>query len=126
VSVDVSEEHVASIFGVEEQAKEIKKSFICLTLVSSLVYSLTLKMEALPKRRLILNRLHGVISQKMLLFITTAVRTSNPTGFHLVSNGTLIHSAANLWSQNVLCSLLLPKHRRSLSVLMEPRFQIIL
>jgi hypothetical protein len=26
-----------------------------------------------------LNRLHGVISQKMILFITTAVETSNPT-----------------------------------------------
>jgi hypothetical protein len=30
-----------------------------------------------PKRRLTLNGLHGVISQKMVLFITTAVRTSN-------------------------------------------------
>jgi hypothetical protein len=35
-----------------------------------------------PKRRLQLNRLHGVISQKMILFITTAVKTSNPT-FHM-------------------------------------------
>jgi hypothetical protein len=26
-----------------------------------------------------LNGLHGVISQKMILFITTAVKTSNPT-----------------------------------------------
>jgi hypothetical protein len=34
-----------------------------------------------PKHRLTLNGLHGVISQKMLLFITTAVRTSNPTSF---------------------------------------------
>jgi hypothetical protein len=32
-----------------------------------------------PKRRLTLNRLHGVISQKTVLFITTAVRTSDPT-----------------------------------------------
>jgi hypothetical protein len=31
------------------------------------------------KRRLKLNRLHGVISQKMILFITTTVKTSNPT-----------------------------------------------
>jgi hypothetical protein len=31
-----------------------------------------------PKRRLTLNGLHGVMSQKMVLFITTAVRTSNP------------------------------------------------
>jgi hypothetical protein len=32
-----------------------------------------------PKRRLTFNGLQGVISQKILLFITTAVRTSNPT-----------------------------------------------
>jgi hypothetical protein len=32
-----------------------------------------------PKRRLLHNGLHGVISQKMILFITTAVKTSNPT-----------------------------------------------
>jgi hypothetical protein len=30
------------------------------------------------KRRLTFNGLHGVISQKIELFITTAVRTSNP------------------------------------------------
>jgi hypothetical protein len=32
-----------------------------------------------PKRRLKLSELHGTISQKMILFITTAVKTSNPT-----------------------------------------------
>jgi hypothetical protein len=32
-----------------------------------------------PKRQLTLNGLHDVISQKMVLFRTTAVRTSNPT-----------------------------------------------
>jgi hypothetical protein len=32
-----------------------------------------------PKRLLTFNGLHGVISQKIVLFITTAVRTSNPT-----------------------------------------------
>jgi hypothetical protein len=33
-----------------------------------------------PPRRLVqLNGLHGVISQKTILFITTAVKTSNPT-----------------------------------------------
>jgi hypothetical protein len=31
-----------------------------------------------PKRRLIFNGLYGVISQKIVLFITTDVRTSNP------------------------------------------------
>jgi hypothetical protein len=28
-----------------------------------------------------INRLHGIISQKIVLFITTIVRTSNPTSF---------------------------------------------
>jgi hypothetical protein len=32
-----------------------------------------------PKSWLTFNRLHGVISQKIVLFITTAVRTSNAT-----------------------------------------------
>jgi hypothetical protein len=32
-----------------------------------------------PKRRLTFNRLHDAISQKVVRFITTAVRTSNPT-----------------------------------------------
>jgi hypothetical protein len=33
----------------------------------------------LRKRRLIFNGLHSVISQKIVLFITTVVRISNPT-----------------------------------------------
>jgi hypothetical protein len=37
-----------------------------------------------PKHRLTLNGLHGVISQKMILFITTAVRTSNPIYFNIL------------------------------------------
>jgi hypothetical protein len=32
-----------------------------------------------PKRRLTFNGLHGVISQKTVLFVSTAVRTSGPT-----------------------------------------------
>jgi hypothetical protein len=35
-----------------------------------------------PKRRLKLNGLQGVTSHKMILFITTAVKTSNPTMFY--------------------------------------------
>jgi hypothetical protein len=34
--------------------------------------------HVLPKRPWIFNELHGVISQKIELFITTAMRTSNP------------------------------------------------
>jgi hypothetical protein len=36
-----------------------------------------------PKLRLTFNGPHGVISQKIVLFISTAVRTSNPTTFFL-------------------------------------------
>jgi hypothetical protein len=39
-----------------------------------------------PKRRSTLNGVHGVISQKMELFITTAVRTSIPTLYHVPGN----------------------------------------
>jgi hypothetical protein len=38
-----------------------------------------------PKRRVHLNGLHCVISQKMILFITTAVKTSNPTNISLLT-----------------------------------------
>jgi hypothetical protein len=57
VSTNVSEEHIASIFRVEE--------------ISSARNQQASRWQAL----------HGVISQKMILFITTAVKTSNPTYF---------------------------------------------
>jgi hypothetical protein len=38
------------------------------------------------KRQLTLNRLHGVITQKIILFIPTAVRTSDPTSLFLSSS----------------------------------------
>jgi hypothetical protein len=46
-----------------------------------LVYSSILTMEANvpPKHRLTFNELHGVISQKIELFIATTLRTTNPT-----------------------------------------------
>jgi hypothetical protein len=67
--INVSEEHVTSMKQVASRA--------CFTLA----YSLTLKMEATcsSKRRLTLKGLHSVISQKIELCITTAVRNSNPT-----------------------------------------------
>jgi hypothetical protein len=37
------------------------------------------RRHVIPKLWLTFNGLHGVISQKMVLFITTDVRTSNPT-----------------------------------------------
>jgi hypothetical protein len=38
-----------------------------------------------------LNGLHGVISQKMILFITTAVKTSNPTTLNTVCGAMYVH-----------------------------------
>jgi hypothetical protein len=62
--IDISKEHVTSIFWVEEEAKQetsmkqvaIRGSIGCLSV-----------------------DLHGVVSQKVELFIITSVRTSNPT-----------------------------------------------
>jgi hypothetical protein len=49
------------------------------TLVSCSDYSSTWRSRryVFPKRRFIFSRIHGVISHKIVLFITTAVRTSN-------------------------------------------------
>jgi hypothetical protein len=58
VSTDVSEEHIASIFRVEKRSSARNQH---------------------ESRWQALNRLHGVISQKIVLFIPTAVRTSNLT-----------------------------------------------
>jgi hypothetical protein len=56
-----------------------------LTLVSCLAYSPTLKIEAScsRKRRLTFNGIHGVMFQKVEIFIETDVRTSNPTNYEL-------------------------------------------
>jgi hypothetical protein len=52
----------------------------CLLVLAEII-SLTLRWRRyVPlKHRLQLNGLHGVISQKIILFINTAVKTSNPT-----------------------------------------------
>jgi hypothetical protein len=69
VSTDVSEEHIASNIRVEEiiSARNQRES------------RWRWRRYVPPKRLLTFNGLHGVISQKMILFITTAVRNSNPT-----------------------------------------------
>jgi hypothetical protein len=54
-----------------------------------------------PKRRLTFNRLHGVISQKTELFITTGVRTTNTAmegmGMIKFSQGVFIWHSTSLW-----------------------------
>jgi hypothetical protein len=59
------------------------KSWLCLPPACSLVcWTILLpwrwRRYVSPKHRVQLDGLHGVISQKMILFITTAVKTSNP------------------------------------------------
>jgi hypothetical protein len=72
VSADVSEEHIASIFRVE------KSHLLSHWFLLSLFFRpWRWRRYVPPKCRLTPNGLHGVISQKMGLFITTAVRTSN-------------------------------------------------
>jgi hypothetical protein len=51
-----------------------------------------------PKRRLELNGLHGVVSQKMILFITTAVKTSNPTNVILFEQCAITSHYRDLWT----------------------------
>jgi hypothetical protein len=58
MSTDVSEEHIVSIFRVKD--------------ISRARYHHESWWEA---------EIHGIISQKIALFITTDVRTSNPTTF---------------------------------------------
>jgi hypothetical protein len=54
----------------------------------SCVNYLTLKMESIcsPKLPLTFNGLYGVTFQKTVLFITTGVRTSNPTKIYVTLN----------------------------------------
>jgi hypothetical protein len=54
---------------------------LCWFLTRLILRPWKMKVYVPPKRRSTFNRLHGVISQKIILFITTAVRTSNPTVF---------------------------------------------
>jgi hypothetical protein len=65
---DISEEHISS-------------ACLLLLLVHCLAYFSDhedMRRCVPPKCRLTVNRLHGVISQKMAFFLTSTVRTSNP------------------------------------------------
>jgi hypothetical protein len=68
VSTDVSEDHISSIFRVEE-----------ISSAETFILPWRWMRYVPPKRRLKLNGLHDVISQSTVLFITTAVKTSDPT-----------------------------------------------
>jgi hypothetical protein len=82
---DVSEEHVTSIFRVQEEEQEISVKQLAdrapLARRFMLVSTTTMKREATcsSESRLTFNELNGVTSQKIELYTTTAVRTSNAT-----------------------------------------------
>jgi hypothetical protein len=65
----------------------------CFTMVSCLVYSLTIKIESHvpPKRRLTFSAQHGVIFQQIRLFITIASKTSDHTKITCFASSTHHH-----------------------------------
>jgi hypothetical protein len=74
MSTDVSEEHIASIFRVEEQAEQ-ETSSGCHLLSGWFLARLILRpwrwrQYVPPKRRVTYNALHGVISQMIVFFKT--------------------------------------------------------
>jgi hypothetical protein len=80
--------HVASIFSIEEYAKqgECGKQNVfatCLLLAACLIYSSTMIIEAVysPKYPWTCTELQRIESQKRVLFVITAVRTSNATSY---------------------------------------------
>jgi hypothetical protein len=71
-STDVSEEHVASILLYLLPAS---RCFLACLIIRPWIW----RRHIPPKRRLNFNRLHGVIQQKIDLFIITGVKASYPT-----------------------------------------------
>jgi hypothetical protein len=79
---DVSEEYIASIFKVEEWAKQETGMKLCSLSDShsSLIQrSWRWRRHVPSKRLLIFNGLHGVVSQKTEILLTAVARTPNPT-----------------------------------------------
>jgi hypothetical protein len=63
---------------------KIKFSFMPASCYSCLACSSTWRRHIPPKRRLTFKGLHGVIFEKTELFITTVMRTSDPTYCHVI------------------------------------------
>jgi hypothetical protein len=87
------------------------KLMLCLPpaylLVLAEMISSTLTMEAIcsSETSVQLNRLHGVTSQKMILFITTAVKTSNSTILILLISDFLFLHRCYVSNIGLLCPL---------------------
>jgi hypothetical protein len=100
VSTNVSEEHIASIF--------LATCLLAFFFLNVFLRPWRWRRYVSPKRRLKLDGLHGVISQKMILFITSTVKTSNPTWFYFTFSQTCTHIYCNyvcIWitKHNLCC-----------------------
>jgi hypothetical protein len=70
---------ITCIIRIDGKCNRITRLAPAFKLIYCLVYS-TLKMEAIYSTETSIDfQVHSIISQKKLLFITTALRTSNPT-----------------------------------------------
>jgi hypothetical protein len=74
---DISEEDTVSIFA---QAELRSRWFLAWFILRLRRW----RRHVPPKHRLTFNGLHGVISQKIELFIITAMKTSNPTYLYII------------------------------------------
>jgi hypothetical protein len=79
-STDFSEEHSTSIFMVKASGKQ-SHMLSCWFRAWLSLWPWIWRWCVPPKHRLNFSVLHGVISHKKKLVITSAVRTSNPTNF---------------------------------------------
>jgi hypothetical protein len=104
-STEISEEHFASIFRVEDYEKPGSP---CHLLSSWFLSWLTLRpwrwrRHVPPKCRLTFKGLHNAISQKVELFITIAVRTKYPIRELLLSQSCEHYNTPELIMQNRPC-----------------------
>jgi hypothetical protein len=83
VAPDVSEERIASIFRAEELVQQTSH-LLARWFAELILRPWRWRQYVPPKRRVQLNGPHCGISQKMILFITTDVKTSNPTHLFLL------------------------------------------
>jgi hypothetical protein len=117
---------ISVLWRIQNLNKKCKKSTIfwdimsCSPLTVNQCFRGTYRLHLPLKHRLTLKGLHGLVSQKMVLFITTAVRTSNPTRnvggtcrLHL--QGRRISQAGNQHEAGRWRPHVPPKHRLTLN-----------
>jgi hypothetical protein len=124
-STDVSDEHIASIFRVEYAKQEIrikagvKQSFHASFFAWLILRPWIRRWYAPLKRPVDLQRNTRFISQKIELFITIGVRTSNPAHKIFVYSNQSCIQHMHCFCNNVLMSLWLTTEDKS-AELLEP------